>query len=199
MKVAIRERDRRAILLLGGAAVVYAVFAFGLLPAFDALKEGASGAGAKEEQLSRYRRALIRKDHYTKLLEQARKDVSALEDRLIRGDNPTLAAVELQTIVEEAAKKVDVELNQRNISAARKKDEHFNEITMTLAFEATPAQLTRFLEEIRNASKFITLRTAQIAPTEVIHEAPKKGDVKKMLRANLTISAALPMPPRKNG
>src|SRR5438034_5766828 len=38
----------------------------------------------------------------SKLLEKARKDVSDAQARLIRGDNPTLAAVELQTIVEEA-------------------------------------------------------------------------------------------------
>ena len=199
MKFEIRERDRRAILLLVGAAVIYAVFSFGILPAFDALKDASSEVGGKEEQLSRYRRALIRKGHYARLLEKARKDVSDLEARLIRGDNPTLAAVELQTIVEEAAKKVGLEFSQRNISPARKKDEFFNEITMTLAFEATPGQVTQFLEEIRNAPKFITVRNAQIAPAQVVHEAPKKGDFKKMVRANLTISAVLPMPPRKSG
>ncbi|PYS56101.1 MAG: hypothetical protein DMG13_01065 [Acidobacteria bacterium] len=199
MKLEIRERDRRAMLLLVGAAVVYAVFSFGILPAFDALKDASSEVGGKEEQLSRYRRALIRKGHYARLLEKARKDVSDLEARLIRGDNPTLAAVELQTIVEEAAKKVGLEFSQRNISPARKKDEFFNEITMTLAFEATPGQVTQFLEEIRNAPKFITVRNAQIAPAQVVHEAPKKGDFKKMVRANLTISAVLPMPPRKSG
>jgi len=199
MKLEIRERDRRAMLLLVGAAVVYAVFSFGILPAFDALKDASSEVGGKEEQLSRYRRALIRKGHYARLLEKARKDVSDLEARLIRGDNPTLAAVELQTIVEQAAKKVGLEFSQRNISPARKKDEFFNEITMTLAFEATPGQVTQFLEEIRNAPKFITVRNAQIAPAQVVHEAPKKGDFKKTVRANLTISAVLPMPPRKSG
>jgi len=199
MKLEIRERDRRAMLLLVGAAVVYAVFSFGILRAFDALKDACSEVGGKEEQLSRYRSALIRKGHYARLLEKARKDVSDLEARLIRGDNPTLAAVELQTIVEEAAKKVGLEFSQRNISPARKKDEFFNEITMTLAFEATPGQVTQFLEEIRNAPKFITVRNAQIAPAQVVHEAPKKGDFKKTVRANLTISAVLQMPPRKSG
>src|SRR5882672_10217529 len=138
MKLEIRERDRRAIFLLVAAAAIFGIIAFGLLPAFDALKEASSGASQKEEQLGRYRRALVRKGHYAKLLEQVRKGVNDAEGRLIRGDNPTLAAVELQTIVEGAAKKVEIELNQRSVSAAKKKDEFFNEITMTLAFEATP-------------------------------------------------------------
>jgi len=198
MKLEIRARDRRAFLLLASAAIVYAVLSFAVLPAFDALKEASAGAAAKEEQLSRYRRALIRKGHYAQLLVQARKNVSEAEARLIRGDNPTLAAVELQTIVEEAAKKAGLELNQRNISPARKKDAFFNEITMTLAFEATPAQVSGFLAEIRNGPKFVTVRGVQIAPTEVRYEAPKKGDFRKMLRGNLTLTAVLPLPVRKD-
>ncbi len=199
MKLEIRERDRRAMFLLVAAAVIFGIITFGLLPAFDALKEASSGAADKEEQLSRYRRALVRKGHYGRLLEQVRKGVNDAQARLVRGDNPTLAAVELQTFVEEAAKKVGFELSQRNVSAAKKKDEAFNEITMTLVFEATPGQVAGFLAEIRNAPKFITVRSAQIAPTQIIYEAPKKGDFRKMFRANLTIAAALPNPVRKNG
>src|SRR5262249_1276888 len=143
-----------------------------------------TGVAPKEEQLGKYRRALVRKGQYTTLLSQVRKGVSDSEARLIRGDNPTLAAVELQTIVEEAAKKNGLEFEQRNVSPARKKDDFFNEITMTLAFEASPAQMASFLAELRNAPKFITVRTAQITPSQVLQEPPKKGDFKKMLRAS---------------
>src|SRR5262249_37177448 len=135
---------------------------------------------------------LIRKGHYTEQLQQARKNVAEAETRFIRGDNPTLAAVELQTIVEEAAKKVSLELSQRNVSPARKKDDFFNEITMTLAVEATPAQVFGFLAEIRNAPKYIIVRSAQIAPAQILAEPPKKGDFLKVVRANITIAAAIP-------
>ena len=199
MKFEIRERDRRALLLMAAAAVIYGVFSFGLLPAFDALREESSGISDKVQQLSKYRRALIRKGNYTQLLEQARKNVGEAEARFIRGDNPTLASVELQTIVEAAAQKSGLQLNQRNVSPARKKDDFFNEITMTIAVEGTPSQISGFLAEIRGAPKVISIRSAQIAPAEVIQEAPPKGDFKKMLRANLTISAQLPVPVRKNG
>ena len=198
MKFEIRERDRRALLLMASAALVYAILTFGLLPAFDALKEASSGANDKEQQLSKYRRALVRKGNYTQLLEQARRNVTADEARFVRGDNPSLAAVELQTIVESAAQKSGLELNQRNISSARKKDDFFNEITMTVAVEATPAQVSSFLAALRSAPKFMTVRSAQIAPVEVLQEAPKRNFA-KVLRANFTIVAALPIPVRKNG
>ena len=198
MKFNIRERDRRAFLLLGGAAIVYAALSFGVFPAFDSLKEASSRVSEKEDQLKKYRRAVIRKGNYTQLLEQARKNMAEAETRFIRGDNPTLASVELQSIVEQAAKKVGLDLNQRTVSPARKKDDSFNEITMTLALEATPSQIFGFLAEIRNAPKFVIIRNAQIAPTQVLTEAPKKGDFLKMIRANLTIGALIPVPVRKS-
>jgi len=199
MKFEIRERDRRAVLMLLAAGGLYVVLSFGLLPAFDSLKAAATGTSDKEQQLSKYRRALVRKGNYTQLLEQARKNMAADEALFIRGDNPSLAAVELQTIVEGAAGKSGLALNQRNISAARKKDDVFNEITMTVAIDGTPSQISSFLSELRSAPKFLVVRSLQLAPTEVLHEAPPKGGFKKMLRANLTISGLLPVPARKNG
>ena len=198
MKFEIRERDRRALLLLGAAAIVYGVLSFGLLPAFDKLKGSSGGVTEKEDQLRKYRRAVIRKGHYAELLQQARRNLADAELRFTRGDNPSLAAVELQTIVEDAAKKTGIELSQRNITPARKRDEVFNEITVTLALDATPSQVSGFLAEIRNAPKFITVRSAQIAPAQVLMEAPKKGDFVKTMHANITIAALIPTAVRKS-
>ena len=201
MKLEIRARDRRALMGLGLALGAYLLLSMVLLPAFDSLKTAAQGAAEKEEQLMKYRRALIRKGHYAQLLEQARKNMNDGESGLIRGDNASLASVELQNIVEEAAKKVDIPLGQRSMSTAKKRDQFFNEITMTLSFESTPNQATMFLAEIRNAPKFITVRSAQIVPLQIVQEAPKKGDLPKTVRVNLTLAAVLapPAPPEKKG
>ena len=194
MKIEIRERDRRALIGLSVAVGLYLLVSMIALPAYDNLISAADEASAKEEQLRKYRRALVRKGHYAQLLDQARKNMTEAESRLIRGDNASLASVELQNIVEEAAKKVGIPLGQRNMSTARKKDAFFNEITMTLSFESTPNQLTMFLSEIRTSPKFITVRTAQVAPVQVLQEAPKKGEFQKTIRANLTLAAILAGP-----
>ncbi len=190
MKVRMRERDRRALLGLSVAAVVYLLLNFIAFPAFDALQGTSERAGQKEEQLRKYRRALLRKGYYEKLLDQARKGLAEGESRLIRGDNASLASVELQTIVEGAAAKSNIPLQQRNVSAAKKKDDYFNEIAMTLSFESTLNQLSSFLSDLRAAPKFVTVTSVQIAPTQLVDEPPKTG-LKKTVKVNVTLRAIL--------
>jgi hypothetical protein len=195
MKIEIRERDRRALLSLGIAVVLYLVLSLIIFPAVDMLRGGAQTASDGELELMKYRRALARKGHYTQLIEQATRSVSEAESRLISGSNPSIASVELQTIVEEAARKVEIPLGQRSMSTPRRKDEFYNEITMTLGFECTLNQLTAFLSEIRSAPKFITVRTAQVSPVQVVQAAPANADLKKTVRVNLTLAAILSTPP----
>jgi hypothetical protein len=107
--------------------------------------------------------------------------------------------VELQTIVENAAKKANLDLGQRNITPARKRDDSFNEITMALALDATPSQIFGFLAEMRNAPKYVIVRSVQMTPAQIMTEPPKKGDFVKTIRANVTIAALIPVPLRKNG
>jgi Tfp pilus assembly protein PilO len=194
MKFELRAQDRRALFGLAGALGLYLLISEVALPVYDALQSGASSVSQKEDELRKYRRAFASRDHYTQLLAQAKKSVAEAEGRLVRGDNPSLASVELQTIVEEAAKKVNITLGQRNMTAAKKKDEFFNEITMTLSFEGTVNQLTSLLSEVRNAPKVLTVKTLQIAPVNPVQEAPLKGELKKTVRVTLTVAALLAAP-----
>jgi hypothetical protein len=195
MKLEIRERDRRALLILGLAVALYVIASQIAFPAFDMLRNASDMSAGKEQDLMRYRRALARKGQYTQLIEQATRSVGEAESRLINGSNSSIASVELQTIVEEAARKVEISLGQRSMSAARRKDDFYNEITMTLGFECTLNQLTSFLSEIRSSPKFISVRTAQVTPVQVVHAAPANADVKKTVRVNLTLAAILSSPP----
>ena len=195
MKIQIRDRDRRALIGLAVAAGLYVLLSFAVLPAFYSLTAAADTAAQKEEELRKYHRAVIRKGHYAGLLAQAQANVAAGEGRLIRGDNPSLASVEFQTLVEGVAGQAGVPLGQRSVSTAKKRDDWFNEITMTMSFECTPNQLTSFLAGIRSLPKLITVRNAQVSPAQVLHEAPK-GDFQKIIRVNLTLGAILASAPR---
>lgn len=195
MKIRIAERDRRALLGLLVILGLYLVLVELALPAYDKLTASSEGALEKEDQLRKSRRALQRKGNYAQLLDQARKQTTEAEARLIRGDNPSLASSELQTLIEEAAAAVGIELGQRNMSPARKRDNYFNEITVTTAWDCTPGQLVNFLNQLRASPKHVTVRSIQIAPVQVAQEPPKRGKFEKTLRVNITIGAVLSSAP----
>ena len=149
----------------------------------------------REDQLRRYRRAVARKADYGQLLEEARRRVEEGEALLLRGDNPSLASAELQAVIEEVAEATGIELGQRNMSAARQKDEFFNEITMSLGFECTPGQLVAFLEQLRGLEKLLAVRSIQIAPLSVLDEVSEGMELLKDVRVNLTVGAVLASQP----
>lgn len=193
MKIDLRG-NKKPLIALAVAVSGYLLISQLVLPQYDALRERSSSVAEKEDQLRRYRRALVSKDQYARLLERAAKSVGEGEARLIRGDNPSLASVELQTIVEEAAKKLNIPLGPRTMTPAKRKDEHFNEITMTFSFESTLNQMTSFLGELRASPKFVTVRNLQVVPVESAQEPPVRGGLKKTVKVNLTLSGVLLTP-----
>jgi hypothetical protein len=195
MTMELQPRDRLALVLLASALAVYVFFTELGFPFYDELAAAEESALEKEDQLRRYRRAVVRKADYGQLLEDAKLRVAEGEARLIRGDNPSLASAELQTIVEGAAEKIGIELGQRSMSPASRKDDFFNEITMTLVFECTPGQLVGFLSELRNQEKFMTVLTFQATPLEGADQIPVDRELTKDLRVDLTLGTVLSSAP----
>jgi len=191
MKFDLKRNDRRAFLVLVLVLAIYVFFAEVALPVYDGLAIAADSALEKEDQLRRYRRAVIRRADYGQLLEEARRRMEAGEGRLIRGDNASLASAELQTIVEGVAEVTGVVLGPRNMSTARKKDEFFNEITMTLGFDCTPGQLVGFLTQLRASDKLIAVRSLRVSPHEAVDGVALGVGLSKDVTVNLTVAAVL--------
>ena len=152
----------------------------------------ASGAAAeKEEELKKYRRALNRKGRYEQLIPAARARVAAAEGIAIRGENASLAAAEMQSLIEGLTQAADISVSQRTVSNPKKIDDYYDELSMTLNFDATPSQLLSFLTAIKGAPKFLTVRSFQAVPTQPLTEAPRTGEYRKTIRVTVTVSALL--------
>jgi Tfp pilus assembly protein PilO len=189
MKFEIRQRDRRALILLLLALAIYGAAEWVVLPAYDRLAAAQDRAADKEKQLRRYRRAELRKGQYADLLKVADARVKQNESVVIAASNLSLASAELQSLVEGTANKVGVMLGQRLIGAPRRLNDYFAEIPMTMSFESTPGQVVSFLNELRSLPRFVTVRALQITPVAPVFEAPKGSDLTKNVRVSITCGA----------
>jgi Tfp pilus assembly protein PilO len=192
MKLEIRQRDRRALILLALALAIYGLFDWVVLPAYDRIAAAPELAAEKEHQLRRYRRADMRKGQYAGLLKLTDERVAKSESAVIPAANVPLASAELQSLMEAAGSKVGLMVGQRMIGTPRRVNEFYADLPMTLSFESTPGQLVSFLDELRTLPRFVTVRSLQVNPVAPLLEAPKGVDMTKNVRVNLTVSALIP-------
>jgi Tfp pilus assembly protein PilO len=189
MKFQMRQRDKRALILLTLALMVYVASDWFILPAYDRLAAASDLAADKETQLKRYRRAELRKGQYEDLLKVGNERLAKSESVLIPAANVSLASAEMQSLVEGAANKIGLMPGLRLMGNARRVNDVFAELPMTMNFESTPTQLVSFINELHNLPRFLTVRTLQIAPVAPAMEAPKGSDLTKAVRVSMVVSA----------
>jgi hypothetical protein len=189
VKIAIQKRDQRALGALVIAVAAYLLVAMVGIPLYETFQGAEGTALEKEGILKKYRQVVGRKGRYSELVAQVQKQTEQAETRIIRAESPSLAAVELQNLVETSAQKLGIPLLQRNVAAPPLSTDPLREITMTVSFEGTPGQLVSFLSELRSAPKAVRVLTMNVNPTQMAHEAPKSGKFSKNIRVAMTLGA----------
>jgi Tfp pilus assembly protein PilO len=189
MKFEMRPRDKRALIFLALALGIYVGADWFILPAYDRLAAASDLAAEKENQLKRYRRAELRKGQYEELLKVANERLAKSESALIPAGNLSLASAEMQSLVEGAANRVGLMPGLRLMGNARRVNDIYAELPMTMNFESTPGQLVSFLNELHSVPRFVTVRTLQITPVTPVFEAPKGSDLTKAVRVSMAVSA----------
>jgi hypothetical protein len=184
-----QRRDKRALGILLMAIAGYFLVSWLVFPVFDTLQGAETAALDKERILQKYRQVIGRRGRYSTLVEQVDKQVQQAGERVIRSENPSLAAVEFQTLVESAARKHDITLLQRNVAPLPASAEPLREMTMTLGFEGAPRQLVSLLSELRAGPKSIRVLTMSVNPLQSAQEAPRTGEFLKDVRVNMTLGS----------
>lgn len=194
MNLEIRPRDRRALLGLAVALIVYIGLDWGFLPLWDRLQDAPALASAKEDELRRYRRAVDRQGQYAELEEQVQARLAELESHLVQESNASLASAELQSMVEGAADRFGIAFLQRSMAAPRPADEFVSEIAMTATFRCTVNQLVSLLAEFRQEERLLSVRSLRVAPLEPYEglQLPEDRDWNKELDVTLTVAVLTP-------
>lgn len=187
MKVQVKQRDRRALMVLVLALVVYEGATTFILPAYDRMAAARDSAAEKETQLKKYRRAQLRKGQYTELLKTASARVTQAESLVISAGTLSTASAEFQALIENAANTVGLTVSQRSIGTAKRLNDFYAQLPMTLSFDSTPGQLVSFLGQLRTLPRFVAVQTLQVSPLQSVLEAPKGQDLTKDVRVFMTI------------
>ncbi len=141
----------------------------------------------KKKRLVKYQKMLYAVGALEKeltLLESARKRGEA---GLLNGKTPYLAAADIQKVVHEIAKKSQVEIQSvRVLKPKNVVGSPYLSIPVQVVIKGVMRQLTQFLYQIIQSSKYLTVQKMRINVTR--RRLRGKADVSKLIKADITIN-----------
>ncbi|HWR52076.1 MAG TPA: type II secretion system protein GspM [Bryobacteraceae bacterium] len=189
-------RDKRALALLGGAALVVAVLSVAWQP------ESAAPAAAPvdsipvaELRLERLRRTAATVPGKEQLRKQVTAELEAREKGLIRADTPALAQAQLLDVVRRTARALPQSIDFTSIELGQPPSplgQDYGEVFVSVNFVCPIEDLVNFLAELTAQPEAIATREMRVT---------HRPDKQKTIGVRLTISGIVPrsLVPNKRG
>lgn len=177
MQIGIREK--RAIVVAGVVVIAYLVYAFILSPTLERQKGLREELEAGRLLLKKYQATAGRRNQILGELNQAKGKLAEFESRLLSADKPPLAASQLQQIINDAARKVAIDIRSVTILGAKEEGLYLG-IPISLAFVGNSAKLKALLQEIEGNRLFLQVSELTV---EVINP-----EMENNIQASMVIS-----------
>jgi hypothetical protein len=179
--VTITDRDKRALVILGGAialAAVYVVITWAPATAPAAAKSISSIPEA-EQRLDSMRRSIARIPGKAEVLKQAQAELASREKGLIQADTANQAQAQVLDIITTLAKAQGVEIRSKELSVPRPYGDAYGEVTVGVALECRIEQLVNLLADLSNRSELVATSDLQISAAN-----PKQKTITVRLRVS---------------
>jgi len=169
----ISNRDKK-ILTVGVLAVVLIfVFNYVIVPFFQGELDIRERTQQKEMLLQKYEKIMSQRDEVEKKLNQLRGKQNQLNKTLLKGSTPSLAAAEMQKVLETISKKHGLELKSVKVKEEEERDE-FLAIPLEVRLITDLDKTRKFLSDLEKNAKCLVIPKLKISvknqrdPKEVI-------------------------------
>jgi len=154
--VQLNAREKRFVIIgsvVAGLILVYYAVMFGL-PS----QEGLQGTlELKRRTLLRQRETIARAEQVKASVERSQQRLRQDLTRLLPGDNPSIAAAELQKLLKDIADQNGLEIIRKDIQREQKLQDNIVKVPVRIETNCGPEQLVQFLVAVQNYEKFLTV------------------------------------------
>jgi hypothetical protein len=184
MLASLSQRDRRALMLLGGALVLFLALQFGSwLPSSEGTQSGESIEAA--EQRFQMARARARQKPLVDAEFGAASQVeSQMEQRLLAAQAAALAQAEMRELVGNLLADEQITMQSTQFGAVRLEGDAFAQVPLVVNFSCAIEKFVNLMAAIANAPRTLSTRQIRISP--------EQGDT-KAVRVQLTVAGYLPV------
>ncbi|MBI3090232.1 MAG: type II secretion system protein M [Candidatus Tectomicrobia bacterium] len=113
--MALKQRDRRALLLLGVVVVGFLAYAYGIEPLIRRQRHVREEIARQQEQLRTYQRIVARRKGLTLYRQSLTAALQQLDAIIYTGDKAPLTAAEVQQVLKELARRAGVKIEREKI------------------------------------------------------------------------------------
>jgi hypothetical protein len=176
--------DRKKYLVLAAGILLAAVLVFRIIPFCFQILPDENEIALKEATLLKYRKMAQEEIVLKKKIKFLKRAVERAEFGLLSGKTPSLAAVEIQNILNEIAARSDVEISRVQVL----KVEDLNKgayifIPVRFTINLSVAQLKKMLYQIEKASKYLAIRNLNISVL--------RGKKSQQIRSDITVAGVM--------
>lgn len=184
MAAAISTRDRRALMLLAGAAALFALLQFDVILPGGAGAMTAAPVSAVEEQLLTAQVAARQRPLTEAELKAAQATLENAEKRLLNSETAALASAEMREIVGKILEAEGIKMDSSQFGRAELEGDHYAQIPLVVRFNCAIEQVVNLMAAIANAGPLLTTRQIRITPSK--SEA-------KTIAVQMTVAGYLPV------
>jgi len=171
--VNISKRDKK-ILTIGGVAVALFLFiTYVISPFIESEQEIREDTEQREVLLQKYEKIINQKNEVEKDLTKMKRNLTKIKGKLLKGSTTSLAAAEMQKMLEKISKSHDLELKSVKVKDAEKEGD-FLAIPLELRLTTDLNRTRKFLADLENNQKYLIIPQLKISvvnqrdPKEVI-------------------------------
>ncbi len=169
----ISKRDKKVLMIGGLAVVLFLIINYVISPFIESENDIQEGTEQKEMLLQKYERVINQRGEIEKKLAKMKREQSGLNKKLLKGSTPSLAAAEMQKMLENISKKYDLELKSVKVKDAEESGE-FLAIPLEIRLTTDLNSTRKFLADLEKNSKYLIIPKLKISvknqrdPKEVI-------------------------------
>lgn len=161
MKLKISSRDKKFLIAGGVAVVLFVVIRFGVFTFYDSYSEKKKEIVFMENTLQRYQNFVEEEEHLQKRLTELTSESGRIDANFLRGDTTSLAASDLQRIIDSVVLQSNVEVQSVRVLDPDDKEEYVK-IPLQIIFIADLERLSRFIQGVEASDKLLTIPELRI-------------------------------------
>ena len=169
----ISKRDKKIVTIGSFAVALILAVNYVIIPFIESESDIREGTERKEMMLQKFKKVINQKEEIEKRLTQVKGKQNQLNRKLLKGSTPSLAAAEMQKILEKLSKTHQLELKSVKVKDAEEKGE-FLVIPLEIRLITDLNRTRKFLAGLEKNAKYLVIPKLKISvknqkdPKEVI-------------------------------